>query len=99
MEILKMNISREPKKDGGIVVYKYGESLLELYIEDNNNHPFYVKVNNNIINSINNKIIFDKELKFNNEIIVYNININSSLIAIYKSKPIDYNIDHFIVYN
>ncbi len=99
MEILKMNITREPKKDGGILVCKYGELLLELYVENNNNNPFYVKINNNIINSVNNKITFDEAIELNNEIIVYNINVNSSLIAVFNTKQPNYTIDHFIVYN
>jgi hypothetical protein len=102
---LEINISNEPKSlDGGIIVSNYGEVLTELYIDQYNlNHqtePFYVKINDNINTSFNNKISFENGflIKELSEFpLVYNINKYATLIAVYKTKQ---KLQHeYLVYN
>ncbi len=102
MQRFELNISREPRTtDGGIIVNNYGQ-LLELYVEDDT--EFYVKIidnnilNNYIIHSINNKIIFDNN-NINNNVIVYNISINTTLIAVFNVKKEHAIYNNFMVYN
>ena len=95
----ELNIINEPRTlDGGIIVSRYGEFLLEI----NYNEPFYVKINDIVILSINNKVIFNNGITTNNNIAVYNINIYniySPLIAIFKTKTENTLINNYIVYN
>ena len=101
MQRFELNISREPKTpDGGIIIHNYGQ-LLELYVVDD--EQFYVNINNNInniniINSSDNKIIFDN-IDMKNNIIVYNVNINNQLIAVFNMKKEHAIYNNVIVYN
>ncbi len=100
MHLLKLNISNEPKTtDGGIIICNYGELLLEIYIDNNQTDPFYLKVGQEIIESIDNKIKLEHGLNINNVFpIVYNKKYNSNLIAVFYTKePVI--IDQFIAYN
>lgn len=97
MQRFELNISREPKtNNGGIIVHNYGQ-LLELYVEDD--EQFYVIINSNdIIHSSNNKIIFNN-IDMKNNIIVYNVNINNQLIAVFNTKKEHAIFNNLIVYN
>ncbi len=100
MQRFELNISREPKtNNGGIIVHNYGQ-LLELYVEDD--EQFYVIINSNdIIHSSNNKIIFNNidNINMTNNIIVYNVNINNQLIAVFNIKKEHAIFNNLIVYN
>ncbi len=100
MHLLKMNISNEPKStDGGIIICKYGELLSEIYVDNYQNEPFYLKIGHKIIESNDNKIKLDTPLNINNMYpIVYNIKINSNLIAVFHTKEPIF-IDEYISYN
>ncbi len=91
MQRFELNISREPKTpDGGIIIHNYGQ-LLELYVVDN--EQFYVT-----INSSDNKIIFDN-IDMKKNIIVYNVNINNQLIAVFNMKKEHAIYNNVMVYN
>ena len=96
----ELNIINEPKTlDGGIIVSRYGDLLLEISY----NEPFYVKINDITITSINNKVIFNNGVTTNNDIAVYNIDIHNNiytpLIAVFKTKKEHAIINNYIVYN
>ncbi len=107
MNILKLNISYEPKStDGGLIVGSYGEVLSEVYIDDCSSHnqyePFYLKIGDILITSIDNKIKLDKGININNDYniypIIYNIKFNATVIAVYYTNKCIPNIE-FISYN
>ncbi len=101
---LALNISYEPKtSDGGIIVNKYGDSLSELYIDECTSKyqikSFYVKINNIIIESKDNKIVFNNNILINTNLfpIVYNVHNYATLIAVYNTKE---KLEHeCLVYN
>ncbi len=104
LNLLKLNITNDPKtKDGGIIVCKYGDILSEIYIDNcysqYQDEPFYLKIGDNIITSINCKIKLEDGLNINKLLpIVYNIKFNSNVIAVYYTKR-NVTIDEFISYN
>jgi hypothetical protein len=104
MNLLKLNISYEPKTtDGGIIVSNYGEILSEIYIDEcsshNQNEPFYFKNEGNIITSIDNKIQFENGINMKDIYpTIYNIKFNVKVIAVYYTKKPIF-INEFISYN
>ncbi len=92
MNVLKLNISYEPKStDGGLIVGKYGEILSEIYIDNCSilyqNEPFYLKIGTELITSIDNKIKLQNGININQENTIYptiyNIKLNATVIAVY----------------
>ncbi len=104
LNLLKLNISYEPKTpDGGIIVGRYGEILSEIYIDecnsDNQNEPFYLKMGDNIITSIDNKIKLEKGINIGETYpIIYNIKFKSTVIAVYYTERPVFTTE-FISYN
>jgi hypothetical protein len=92
MNLLKLNISYEPKTpDGGLIVSNYGEILSEIYIDEcksyNQNEPFYLKIGNTTIISIDNKIKLENGINIRETYpLIYNIKFNSTVIAVYYTK-------------
>ncbi len=105
IHLLKLNITFEPKtQDGGIIICNYGKKLSEIYLEKNYNsnyqdEPFYLKIGDTIITSIENKIKLDDGLCLDKLLpILYNIKFNSTVIAVYYTNESVY-INEFISYN
>lgn len=89
INVLKLNISHEPKySDGGLIVGNFGEILSEVYIDDCSvfyqNEPFYLKIGDELIKSFDNKIKLKNGINIYQDYpIIYNIKTNATVIAVY----------------